>query len=81
MVNSKEPNGDIEVSLTDLQVLNHSDKLPFIDRSSEGFVKANEDLRLKYRFLDLRRKELHDRIKLRSKVTQITRSYFHNNGC
>lgn len=42
--------------------------------------QANEDLRAQYRYLDLRRQELADNLKLRSKVAHITRNYLHDQG-
>ncbi|HQL47051.1 MAG TPA: aspartate--tRNA ligase [Holophaga sp.] len=74
---SKNPNlptGDIEVDLTALRILNtaQTPPLPVDDAGQE----ANEDLRLKYRFLDLRREKLQRNLLLRSEVANITRAYF-----
>jgi len=73
---SKNPNmatGDIEVRLTDLKILNTALTPPIpVDDSAE----ANEDLRLKYRFLDLRRESLQKNLILRSQVASIIRNYF-----
>jgi len=72
---SKNPNlptGDIEVDLTALRILNtaQTPPLPVDDAGQE----ANEDLRLKYRFLDLRREKLQRNLLLRSEVANITRA-------
>ena len=74
---AKNPNmatGDIEIRLTDLRIFNTAQPppLPVEDAGQE----ANEDLRLKYRFLDLRRDKLQRNMILRSEVANITRNYF-----
>ncbi len=75
---SKNPNlptGDIEVRLTDLRILNTAQTPPIpLDDSVET---ANEDLRLKYRFLDLRRDSLQKNLFLRSAAATLIRNYFH----
>ena len=75
----KNPNmatGDIEVRLTSLLILNTAQTPPIpLDESAE----ANEDLRLKYRFLDLRRESLQRSLILRSEVAGIIRNYFRKN--
>jgi len=74
--NPNMPTGDIEVRLTSLRILNTAQTPPIpLDESAE----ANEDLRLKWRFLDLRRESLQRSLILRSEVTQIVRSYFRRN--
>src|SRR5512145_88386 len=74
---SKNPNmatGDIEVRLTDLRILNTAQTPPIpLDDSAE----ANEDLRLKYRFLDLRRESLQKNMILRSQAATLIRNYFN----
>jgi len=74
---SKNPNmatGDIEVRLTDLRILNTALTPPIpLDDSAE----ANEDLRLKYRFLDLRRESLQKNMILRSQAATLIRNYFN----
>ncbi|HEX9011576.1 MAG TPA: aspartate--tRNA ligase [Holophagaceae bacterium] len=72
---SKNPNlptGDVEVRLTDLRILNTAAPLPF-PLEDEG---VGEDLRLTYRFLDLRREELQRNMVLRSEVANLTRNHF-----
>ncbi|MGN0558488.1 MAG: aspartate--tRNA ligase [Acutalibacteraceae bacterium] len=69
--------GDIEIEVTDLRVLSKAQTPPFeiVDNSS-----TNEELRLKYRYLDLRRKPLQDNIIMRSKIAKTARDYFYENG-
>ena len=72
---SKNPNmatGDVEVRLTGLRILNTSAPLPF-PLEDEG---VGEDLRLTYRFLDLRREQLQRNLALRSEVANLTRNHF-----
>jgi len=75
--NSRNENletGEIEVVALELTVLNQSQVLPF---QIEGTEEVNEDLRLKYRYLDLRREGLQQKLLLRSRITHIIRDYFH----
>ncbi|WP_243286526.1 aspartate--tRNA ligase [Geothrix terrae] len=72
---SKNPNmatGDIEIRLTGLKILNTAAPLPF-PLEDEG---VGEDLRLTYRFLDLRREQLQRNLVLRSEVANLTRNHF-----
>jgi aspartyl-tRNA synthetase len=74
--NPNMPTGDIEVRLTHLLILNSAQTPPIpLDESAE----ANEDLRLKYRFLDLRRESLQRSLVLRSEVSSLIRNYFRRN--
>ena len=74
--NPNMPTGDIEVRLTRLLILNSAQTPPIpLDESAE----ANEDLRLKYRFLDLRRETLQRNLILRSEVCSMVRNYFRRN--
>ncbi len=71
--NPNMPTGDVEVRLLDLRVLNTAQTPPLpVDDGQE----ANEDLRLKYRFLDLRRPSLQRNMILRSETANIVRNYF-----
>lgn len=74
--NSKIATGDIEVVATSLTVLNRSAVLPFPLDTEVG----NEDLRLTYRYLDLRRPALVRNLKIRHLVTKVTREYLGRNG-
>ena len=69
--------GDIEVYVTQLRLLAKADTPPFeiVEHS-----KANDMLRLKYRYLDLRRPEMQQAIATRHKITKIARDYFDENG-
>lgn len=72
-INRNMPTGEIEIDCTHLEIDSLVESLPF----SLG-ENPPEDLRLKYRFLDLRREKLQENIKLRSKVTQEMRQYMHS---
>nr|C6E3W7.1 RecName: Full=Aspartate--tRNA(Asp/Asn) ligase; AltName: Full=Aspartyl-tRNA synthetase; Short=AspRS; AltName: Full=Non-discriminating aspartyl-tRNA synthetase; Short=ND-AspRS [Geobacter sp. M21] len=76
-VNPKMKTGEIEVLVTECKLLNPSKALPF---TLDGFVDVNENIRLKYRYLDLRTGTLQQNLILRSKVAQLTRSYLSDNG-
>ncbi len=76
--NKAMPTGDIEISATSLQVLNKAKTPPF---EIDGDTQVNEELRLQYRYLDMRRAQMQKNIALRSKVFQIIRSYFTSQGC
>jgi aspartyl-tRNA synthetase len=78
--NSKIPTGEIEVGVTALEVLNMAEVLPFPVDDPEIANKVNEELRLKYRYLDLRRPEMLRNLKVRSKVAIATRSYMDEQG-
>ena len=73
MHNPKLPTGDIEVKATDLVILNKSKTPPF---EPDTAALPNEELRLKHRFLDLRRPDLQQSILLRHTLTKIVRDYF-----
>lgn len=75
--NTEIPTGDIEIAVTDLRVLSKAQTPPFeiVDESKTG-----EDVRLKYRYLDLRRRPLQQNLMLRSKIAKIARDYFAENG-
>ena len=74
---NKIPTGDIEIEVSDLRVLSKAQTPPFeiVDNS-----KTAEDVRLKYRYLDLRRTPLQQNIITRSKIAKIARDYFYDNG-
>ena len=72
MINKEMATGEIEVKALKIEVLSKSEVLPFqIDEKTN----ANEDLRLKYRYLDLRSKAMQDHIMLRSKFTFAVREF------
>ncbi|MGI6715946.1 MAG: aspartate--tRNA ligase [Eubacteriales bacterium] len=77
---SKNPNiptGNVEIDVTELKILAQSETPPF---EVTDTTNAGEDLRMKYRYLDLRRPTLQNNIIFRSKVAKVTRDYFHENG-
>src|SRR5271157_5234973 len=78
--NVKIPTGEIEVGVTALEVLNMAEVLPFPVDDPEVANKVNEELRLQYRYLDLRRPEMARNIRLRSKVAATTRNYLEEQG-
>ncbi len=78
--NAKIPTGEIEVGVRSLEVLNFADVLPFPVDDPEVAAKVNEELRLKYRYLDLRRPELARNLRLRSKVATATRFFMDEQG-
>ncbi|MEA2522507.1 MAG: aspartyl-tRNA synthetase, partial [Actinomycetota bacterium] len=77
MRNAALPTGGIEVAAAALEVLASAETPPF---QIEDFTEANEMLRLKYRYLDLRRPEMTKRMRLRHDVSRITRSYLDERG-
>src|SRR5438874_3931919 len=78
--NPKIPTGEVEVMAQRLEVLNVADVLPFPVDDPEAANKVNEELRLKYRYLDLRRPEMARHLRLRSKVATATRVFFDEQG-
>jgi aspartyl-tRNA synthetase len=75
--NPNMPTGDVEVRITGLKIFNTAQTPPIPVEDSPQ--EANEDLRLKYRFLDLRREKLQRNLFLRSEAANITRAYFRKN--
>ena len=71
-------NGDIELEVTGIKVLNESET-PAFDLTTSG-LEVSEEVRLKYRYLDLRRERLAKNIKNRSRVQQHVRNYFIDNN-
>ena len=76
-INTEIPTGEIEIEVSTLKVLGESKTPPFeiVENSN-----AKEDLRLKYRYLDLRRADLQKNILMRHKIAKVTRDYFDENG-
>jgi aspartyl-tRNA synthetase len=73
--NPKIPTGEIEILASTLELLNYADVLPFPVDDPEVAAKVNEELRLKYRYLDLRRPEMARNLRLRSKLATATRMF------
>jgi aspartyl-tRNA synthetase len=78
--NEKIDTGLVEVVAEQLEVLNHADVLPFSIDDPEVAAKVNEELRLKYRYLDLRRPEMIHNMRLRSRVATATRVFMEDQG-
>jgi aspartyl-tRNA synthetase len=75
--NPKMTTGDIEVLVSSFKILNPSITPPFtIEENTDG----GEDLRMKYRYLDIRRNPVKDALILRSQVASATRNYLHTQG-
>ena len=75
MINNKISTGEIEVLANHIEILNASKPIPFQLDSME----TSEEVRLKYRYLDLRREEMQKRLRLRSKVTHFMRDFMDKN--
>jgi len=73
--NLNMPSGEVEMLATDLTILNAAETPPFHHDES-----PHEDLRLQYRYLDLRREDMTARMQLRHRVTQIMRTFMDENG-
>ena len=75
--NPKLPTGNVEIFVTELRILSKAQTTPFeiVDE-----LNTNEELRLKYRYLDLRRAPLQRNILMRHKIAKVTRDYFYENG-
>jgi len=75
MINKKISTGEIEVLASEIKILNTSKPIPFQLDSLE----TSEEVRLKYRYLDLRREEMQKRLRLRSRVTHFMRDFMDKN--
>lgn len=78
MANSKMETGEIEILVEELEILSKAEPLPF--SVSGDRIDANEELRLKYRYLDIRRGEIAKKLIVRHKVMLGVRSYLDKNG-
>ena len=76
-INKKLKTGEIEIIVTDLRILSKAETTPFEVTNSD---KVNDELKLKYRYLDLRNPKLQENIIKRHKIAQVTREYFYENG-
>jgi aspartyl-tRNA synthetase len=76
-VNANMPTGEIEVYGTELTILNSAETPPFPINEHNN---VGEDVRLKYRYIDLRRQEMQTNLRIRSKVTTAIRNYLDENG-
>jgi aspartyl-tRNA synthetase len=78
--NPKIATGEVEVAVTSLELLNAAEVLPFPVDDPEVASKVNEELRLRYRYLDLRRPEMARNLRVRSKVATATRVFMDEQG-
>lgn len=76
-VNTNMATGEVEVYGTELTILNTAETPPF---QLDSHTNVGEDVRLRYRYLDLRRTEMQNNLIFRSKVTSAVRNYLHDNG-
>jgi len=74
-INNNLSSGEVEIVASDLEILNHSKPLPF---QLDEYTSAGEETRLKYRFLDLRRSEMQQNLRLRSNASAYLRDYLNN---
>ncbi|WP_347132759.1 aspartate--tRNA ligase [Staphylococcus aureus] len=77
-VNPKIKTGQVEVQVTSIKVINKSETPPF--SINEENVNVDENIRLKYRYLDLRRQELAQTFKMRHQITRSIRQYLDDEG-
>ncbi len=76
-VNKEIRTGTVEIRVTELKILSKAQTTPFEISNSD---KVNDELKLKYRYLDLRSKKLTENIITRHRIAQVTRQYFYENG-
>ena len=76
-VNKNMVTGEIEIEATELKILSEADQTPFFIQDN---INTNEALRLKYRYLDLRRPYLQKLLIMRDKIVRVTREYMAENG-
>lgn len=78
MINPKMATGEIEIDAQEIEILNTSETPPFeINVQKDAVIEANENLRLKYRFIDLRRPKLQEMLKIKDEFITYIRNYFH----
>ncbi|MBN2032380.1 MAG: aspartate--tRNA ligase [Deltaproteobacteria bacterium] len=75
--NAKLPTGAVELKVTDLRILNRTETPPF---QVDGAVDGSENLRLKYRYLELRRKKVFDNFRRRHQMTALVRDHLNRHG-
>ncbi len=76
-INKDMATGEVELLASDLEIINKSAPVPL---SMDGHQTNSEEQRLKYRYLDLRRPEMAERMKFRAKVTSAARRFMDDNG-
>ncbi len=70
--------GGVELEVLNIKILNKSETTPF--QISESTIGINEDLRMKYKYLDLRTERMQKNIRMRDKIITFFRKYMHDNG-
>ena len=75
-VNTEIKTGTVEIRVTDLRILSKAQTTPFEITNSD---KVNDELKLRYRYLDLRTKKLTENLLLRHKIAKVAREYFYDN--
>jgi aspartyl-tRNA synthetase len=76
-VNKNIPTGEVELVTEELRILNESKQLPFLPGDT---VLPNEEMRLKYRYIDLRREAMQFNLEMRHKVSKAIRDYLSSQG-
>lgn len=76
LINNKMRTGAVEVVANFIEILNHCEPLPFVVDDPN----TSEELRLRYRYIELRRPELTSKLIMRSKLAKVIRDYFAKNG-
>ncbi|KKQ19482.1 MAG: Aspartyl-tRNA synthetase, partial [Parcubacteria group bacterium GW2011_GWC1_36_9] len=71
-------NGDVELEVTSVEILNKAETTPF--QINENSIGINEDIRMKYKYLDLRTERMQKNIRMRDKIITFFRKYMHDNG-
>lgn len=79
-IDKSNSTGNVELFIDDFEIINESLPLPFELIDEKNKSQPNEELRLKFRYLDLRRKQITKNIELRSKTTKIIRTFFWDNN-
>jgi aspartyl-tRNA synthetase len=76
-INPKMKTGEVEIEVSELKILNRSETPPFM---LDEYTEVAENIRLKYRYLDLRRTSVQDSLMLRHRVTRTVRNYLDEHG-
>ena len=71
-------NGNVELEVINIEILNKAETAPF--QVNEDTLGVNEDLRMKYKYLDLRTERMQKNIRMRDKIISFFRDYMHKNG-
>lgn len=77
--NPKLPTGDFEILVESLEILNSCDVLPFPISDEEQMLKVSEELRIKHRYVDLRRPSMHHKLAVRAECVRLIREFLDRN--